>query len=511
MHCFHPFLALLDLRRGSSVRRRLSATSAILLALLTSGIVTDTTRAADNPPADLRLDAEPLDRSNRDRLTSYADVISKVTPAVVSIFTAKTVRVMNQDSQQEEMLRRFFGMPPTNPRGAEKPEVEERRMPAGVGSGFIVSPNGYILTNNHVVAGRDGEAVDEIIVRLQDGREMNATIIGHDPRTDVAVLKIDGEALPTLPLTHSAAIQVGDVVFAVGNPLGVGLTVTQGIVSAMGRSQLGILGDNALESFIQTDASINPGNSGGPLVDASGRVIGINNAILSGGGGMNIGIGFAIPIDLARTVAESFISTGEFRRGYLGVGIEQLTPDKAEAFGLESAKGALVTEVMDGSPAKAAGLQRGDVLTSVNNAAVSDPSDLQLKIAETKPGSNVVIGYIRGGKSSSVDVALGDFDKGAAGMPGLAGELVEGVKASQVDDKARAAGDFPSDLGGLLITEVSPDSPFGRQLREGMVIVEINDQPANSLADAQKLLRRGVNKLWVYLDGRFDYLALRTP
>ena len=296
-------------------------------------------------PIEIELDSTPITGTPSSSVVSYADVLEGATPAVVAVYTARVVRVAQRRSDpREEMLRRFFGLPPSSGGNYSEEDVEERRIPAGVGSGVIVSKDGYILTNNHVITNERGSEVDEILVQLADDREFPAEIVGRDPKTDLAVLKIEQNELPYITMADSDNLRVGDVVFAVGNPLGVGQTVTMGIVSATGRSGLHLLGEQAYENFIQTDASINQGNSGGALIDAAGRLVGINTAILSQSGG-NIGIGFAIPSTLARNIMVNLLDDGTIRRGFLGVSIKDLDSDIAEAFGLEDTQGALIQSV----------------------------------------------------------------------------------------------------------------------------------------------------------------------
>ena len=297
--------------------------------------------------ADFPISDTPVDRSNLGAIVSFSDVLENVNPAVVGVYPSRIVRVSDRRSNPyDELLRRYFGFPIPEDQGGV---AEERKLPQGIGSGVIISDDGYILTNFHVVTDERGAQADEILVKLTDDREFTAEVVGSDQRTDVAVLKIDAENLPSLEMADSDKLRVGDIVFAVGNPLGVGLTVTMGIVSATGRSDLHLLGREGYENFIQTDASINPGNSGGPLVDAVGRLVGINTAIISRTGG-NIGIGFAIPITLARNVLLNLIESGTVKRGFLGVNIRNLDPDMAEAFGLEDTEGALIEDAKDGPP-----------------------------------------------------------------------------------------------------------------------------------------------------------------
>ncbi|MCB1123800.1 MAG: trypsin-like peptidase domain-containing protein, partial [Verrucomicrobiae bacterium] len=306
----------------------------LVIVGLASGLLQADTRSEPRELPQVAIDGTPLDRSNSSYVTSYADMLERVTPAVVSVSTAKLLEGerfnLPPQFRDDPFLRKFFG---------ESDSPDDHPKSEGLGSGVIVSSDGYILTNNHVI-----ENMDSVSVRLVDGRELGAEIIGADAATDVAVLKVNGKDLPSLTFADSDQVRVGDIVFAVGNPLRVGQTVTQGIISATNRTSLSLINENSYENFLQTDASINPGNSGGALVDAIGRVLGINTAILSQSGG-SIGIGFAIPSNMARNVMLNLIQTGEVRRGYLGVSIDDLSPAKAEKFGLGNIKGAVISQV----------------------------------------------------------------------------------------------------------------------------------------------------------------------
>lgn len=471
------------------------------------------TNADDHFP----IDNNPIDRLPQERVVSYADVLDDVTPAVVSVYASRIVRVMRerQVDPLEEMLRRFYGVPsPRERRSGEDNENkngQERRLPYGMGSGVIISSDGYILTNRHVVTDERGENVDEIRVSLSDGKELLAKIVGSDKRTDVAVLKIDAEDLPFIKMANSDNLRVGDILFAIGNPLSVGVTVTQGIVSATGRTELRLLGlgNQSYENFIQTDASINPGNSGGALVDANGRLVGINTAIISRTGG-NIGIGFAIPTNLARSVVVKLLETGVVQRGYLGVAIEDITSDIAEAFNLASTKGALVVQVQEGLPAENAGLQRGDVIVGVNDHEIKTEYELRLKIASMQPGSEVNVSVMREGEKREFNVVLGSLDTDLAEDDNDSGsELFKGVVVRMLNDELREKYTVPEEVTGLIVSEVDIKSPYSNTIREGMVIVEINDRPVTKVDNTEELLRRGINKLWIYERGGFGYLAIR--
>ena len=464
------------------------------------------TRAQDERRAlDLPLDAKPIDRVTAPTPTSFAPSLKKATPAVVAVYTAEVVRVAESSgSLEEELFRRFFGQPlprQSDPEG----ELEERKIPQGTGSGVIVSGDGYILTNNHVVMDQRGGNADEILVRLNDGRELTAKIVGRDPKTDVAVLKVDASDLPAINIADSDNLAVGDIVFAIGNPLGVGITVTQGIVSAKNRA-IGIYGREGYESFIQTDAAINQGNSGGALVDTEGRLIGLNSAIVSGTGG-NIGIGFAIPSNLAVSVTRQLTEFGEVRRGLLGVNITDVSPDLAQAFGLESANGVLIDEVEEGSAADEAGLKRGDVILSVDGKPVRSANQLRIRVAQTPPGTELKLGLMREKKRIELTAIVGDQ---ATFLASTDNELLQGITVASLDDERRRQYRISDRVDGLVVTEVKATSPYARFLREGSVILEVNDRAVATAEQARDSLQRGVNKLYIYDRGRTGYIAIRT-
>ncbi|ARF83712.1 Do family serine endopeptidase [Burkholderia cenocepacia] len=322
--------------------------------------------------------------------TSYAEAAQKAMPAVVNVFSSKDGSLPPDPRAKDPLFRYFFG-----DRNARNQQDEPA---ANLGSGVIVSPEGYILTNQHVVDG-----ADQIEVALADGRTATAKVIGSDPETDLAVLKINMTNLPTITLGRSDQSRVGDVVLAIGNPFGVGQTVTMGIISALGRNHLGI---NTFENFIQTDAPINPGNSGGALVDVNGNLLGINTAIYSRSGG-SLGIGFAIPVSTARTVLESIITTGSVTRGWIGVEPQDVTPEIAESFGLQQKSGAIVAGVLQGGPADKAGIKPGDILVSVNGEDITDTTKLLNVVAQIKPGTPTKVHVVRKGKQFDVNVVIG--------------------------------------------------------------------------------------------------------
>lgn len=321
------------------------------------------------------------------KMTGFSSAAGKAMPSVVNIFTSHEVKVPRNPLMDDPFFRRFFG----------EPQSQTRRS-ISLGSGVIVSPEGYILTNHHVI-----EAADEIEVALSDGRKALAKVVGSDPETDLAVLKVDFHNLVPVTFGHSKDVKVGDIVLAIGNPFGVGETVTMGIVSALGRNHLGI---NTYENFIQTDAAINPGNSGGALVDAEGNLVGINTAIYSQGGG-SLGIGFAIPVSLARNVMEQIMNKGVVTRGWIGVEVQDISPELADSFRLSDARGALIAGVFRGGPAYAAGIRPGDILVELDGKSIADSSTMLNRIAELEPGKVVLMKILRGGKIMTLKVTVG--------------------------------------------------------------------------------------------------------
>lgn len=371
-----------------------------------------------------------------------------------------------------------------------------------MGSGVIVTADGYIITNNHVVDG-----ADELSVLLPDEREFKARLIGADPKTDVAVIKIEAENLPTVTLADSDKIRVGDIVFAVGNPLGVGQTVTMGIVSAKGRNKLGLLENvGGYEDFIQTDAAINMGNSGGALIDARGRLVGINSGIATTNRG-NIGIGFAVPINLARSVTASLITHGVVLRGYLGVSSETLTADLAESLGLpRETRGVIITDLSpaDG-PAAKAGLAREDIITGINGRTITSRDDLRLLIAQLAPGTKVAIQFLRDGKSQTAEATLGTLEDQFA-----TGELLPGIVAELVTPDLRRQFRIDERVEGIVVTAVNRGSPYATLFPVGTVIEQINRVPLDNLATARNALRTGRNMALVYTGGVYRYVVFEV-
>lgn len=408
----------------------------------------------------------------------FRPVVKKALPAVVSISSSKIVRERRFAPSPffEPFFWDFFGF------GDRFGEPRERRE-QGLGSGVIFRPDGYIVTNEHVIRG-----AEEIKVFLADKREFSAKVIGEDQKTDIAVLKVEAKDLPYLPLGDSSTVEVGDIVLAMGNPFGIGQTVTMGIVSATGRGGFGI---EDYEDFIQTDAAINPGNSGGALVDAAGQFIGINTAIISRSGG-NQGIGFAVPTMMAKPVIEQLIQKGKVTRGWLGVVIQPVNAATAKAFGLDQPRGALVGDVDPDGPAAKAGLQRGDVIVKLNGTPVEETRDLRNRIALTAPGTAVKLTIIRDGKPRDVEVKLGELPERQerARRSGDSWRPLDGVDVQDLTPRIAAQLGLPRDASGVVVTQVNPASPAAEAgLRRGDLIVEVNRRPVASVSAFERAIR----------------------
>ena len=340
------------------------------------------------PSLDVNLQQAPQTSYMQQGPVTYADAVVRAAPAVANLYTTKVVNKNARPLFEDPQFRHFFG----------NNEPKQKRMESSLGSAVLMSPEGYLLTNNHVVAG-----ADQIVVALKDGRETHARVIGSDPETDLAVLKIDLKNLPAITIGRSDTLRIGDIALAIGNPFGVGQTTTMGIISATGRNQLGL---NNYEDFIQTDAAINPGNSGGALVDANGNLTGINTAIFSKSGGSQ-GIGFAIPINLAMEVMKSIIEHGQVIRGWLGIEVQPLTQELAESFGLSGRPGIVVAGIFRDGPAQKAGLQLGDVILSIDGEPASDGRRSMNQVARIKPSDKITIQVMRNGKELKLTAEVG--------------------------------------------------------------------------------------------------------
>lgn len=477
----------------ASVSRRngtwLAAFGAVALggALMLASVKTDA--AATPVPIDSPAYKQAMSLSDAFRQTAVA-----VQPSVVTITSETQVAGRGQlrapGMDQEELFKRFFGdrpleeffdRGPGQPHRFHKPSAMPQPVQRGIGSGVVIDADGLILTNNHVVAD-----ADDVRVKLSDGREFQAREVMTDPKTDLAVLKIEASGLTAARLGDSERVEIGDWVLALGQPFGLEGTVTAGIISAKGRG----IGITARENFLQTDAAINPGNSGGPLVNLAGEVIGINTAISSRSGG-NDGVGFAIPVNLAKWVSDQLVSTGTVRRAFLGVGIQKVTHDLASRFGIEGNRGVLITQVQEGSPAAKADLQVGDVILQFAGKDVSSPRELQNLVERHEPGSTQEVVISREGKRQTLQVACGEQAND--------GEAVSHRSSSTpLNELGFRAGELTSEVAkrleldnsaGVVITEVQPGSEAARAgLKTGMVVAEVNRRPVKNLSDFREAI-----------------------
>jgi serine protease Do len=484
----------------------LSGTAAGTLLTAKTGILH--TDKAESPKIAIAA-SPPVPSGTVSFSSGFAPIIAKVVPAVVNIASTKVV----DNTQAAEpffndpLFRQFFG-----DQFSQQPDIPKHQRERGLGSGVVISSDGYILTNNHVVDG-----ADDVTVSLSDKREFPAKIIGTDPRTDIAVLKVDAKNLPTLTLGDSSKVQVGNFVLAVGDPFGLSQTVTAGIISATGRGDLGI---EDYEDFIQTDASINPGNSGGALVDVNGDLIGINTAILTGdGGGGNEGVGFAIPINLAHTVMDQIMKNGRVVRGYLGAWIQPVTPQIAEAFGLKETSGALLGDVDPDGPAGKSGLQRGDIVLEMNGKRITETHDFRLEIAMTAPNTPVDLKVFRKGEVKDYVVKLGElpnkFDTQGSGSASSSDSALQGLSVETLTpDIAKQIG-LPANTYGVVVDSVEPGSVAAEAgLRRGDVIQEVNRKKVDNMSDFKQiigmsnhqsvllLVNREGNTMYVVLDSK---------
>ena len=404
---------------------------------------------------------------------AMAEVAEAVKPTIVNISTTRTVKIQAGQNPflEDPFFRRFFG---------DQSKMPKERKTASLGSGVIVSSDGYILTSSHVVQG-----ADDINVTLSDKREFKGKIIGYDAMTDLGVIKIDADNLPTIKWGNSDKLRVGETVLAFGSPYGLSQTVTSGIVSAVGRANVGIAD---YEDFIQTDAAINPGNSGGALVNVKGELIGINTAIFSTSGGYQ-GIGFAIPTSMAKAVMDSLITKGKVIRGWLGVTIQPLTRELAKQFNLKEEKGALVGDVTEGGPAEKAGLQRGDVITEYEGKKVDEPYQLRNMVANTAPGQEVEIKIIRGSKTETKKVTVGEIPvQMQKPSKGEFNNLLKGVTVQNLTPDVYSQLNLPKRLKGVVVSEVAEDSPATMVLIQGDVIQEINRQKIANVTEYEKVV-----------------------
>jgi serine protease Do len=485
--------------------RRSTAILTLVAAAIGGGLVAAFAVATHtNAPVSVLARADTNTQRVSQLSNSFADIIEKASPAVVRINMTRVIKASEQQGNNpflsDPFFRQFFG-PNMRPRD----QREE-----GLVSGVIVSPSGYILTNNHVV-----EKATSLKVELSDGREFTAKTVGTDPQTDLAVVKISANDLPTLPFGNSAGARVGDLCFAIGNPFGQDHTVTMGIVSAKGRHLAEAGANTRLQDFIQTDAAINPGNSGGALINARGELIGINTMILTGGNsfggeGGNVGIGFAVPSNMAKNVMDQIESHGKVSRGYMGVTLQTVTPELAPQFGLKEAKGAIVGDITPGAPGAKAGLKSGDVITAIDGKKVDGSDDLTMDVVSHSPGSTVTLDVIRNNQPMKVTVTLGtrptgidwgngnkggngnndQEDNGNSGNASARGISVETL----TPDLAQQVG-VPQSTKGVVVDSVDPDSPAADAgLGRGVVVTAVDRHPVTNAEEFKRLMSQAQGK-----------------
>jgi serine protease Do len=452
-------------------------------------------KSASNPPATLKL-AEVNEGASK---TTFAPIVKAVLPSVVNISSSKVVKGQESGQMQmDPMFRQFFG-------GDGDERMPRDRKEKALGSGVIVSPEGYVLTNNHVVDG-----ATDVRVTLSDKREFQARIVGTDPKTDVAVLKIDAGNLAPLTIGDSSKVEVGDVAIAIGDPFGVGQTVTKGIISAKGRGGLGI---EDYEDFLQTDAPINPGNSGGALVNDRGELIGINTAIISHGSGGSQGIGFAVPANLARQVMDQILKNGKVVRAYLGILPQDITPGMAKAFGAKDANGVVVGDVSPNSPAQESGVQRGDILLEVNGKPVNDSNQLRMGISMMPPGTTVKLKLTRNGSEKDLNVKLAEMPAETTKLNSQeegGNNALDGVEVTNLNAQVAQQLNLAPNTTGVVVADVDPSSKMADSgLRRGDVIQEVNHQSVKTVSEFQSALRKaGADPLLlVNRGGRTLYIA----
>jgi serine protease Do len=482
--------------------RRSTAVLTLLAASIGGGLIAAFAVATkEHTPVYVTARADSSNTRLNQLSDSFADVVEKASPAVVNIQSTRVIPASAQQGEnpfaQDPFFRQFFG---GNGRQQQRRPERER----GLGSGVIINPAGYILTNNHVV-----EKATTVKVTLLDKREFTAKVVGTDPQTDVAVVKIDAGSLPALPLGNSDGTRVGDLCLAIGNPFGYDHTVTMGIVSAKGRSlERGL----HIQNFIQTDAAINPGNSGGALINARGELIGMNTAIISGGGfggeAGNIGIGFAVPVNLAKNVMDQIIKTGKVTRGYLGVSLQPLSPDLAPKFGLKDTHGALVSTVNQDGPGAKAGLQSGDVITGINGSKIQDSDELTMAVTQHAPGETVTLDVMRNGQPTQIKVPLGQRptsleevakkggnDDNGDDQGNGNGASARGISVEPLTPEIANQVQIPPTTKGVVVNDVdqsgvAADAGIG----QGDVITGVDRKPISSVQEFKRLMNEAQNK-----------------
>lgn len=490
------------MRMERILRSPRSALVSILVAIGAGGVVgslaTGRVRQPRLFPTSLSAATTPSVEPSFDK--GFAPIAETALAAVVNISSAKIVRTPDVTP----FFWDFFG----DQFSRDFRQSRERRE-RSLGSGVIVRPNGYLLTNNHVVSG-----ATEIKVSLADKREFTARVVGTDPKTDIAVLKLDGVNFPVLAFGDSSKVRVGEFALAVGDPFGVGNTVTLGIVSAVGRGNLGI---EDYEDFIQTDAAINPGNSGGALIDVHGKLIGINTAIVSGGSGGNQGVGFAVPVNMARQVMERILRDGRVVRGWLGVSIQPVTPAVARNFGLNQPQGALVGDVTAGSPADKSGIQRGDIILAMDNEPIAETRTLSFGVAMKTPGTTVMLKVFRERREMSIAVKLGEQSAApaeASGSDAIGSRATRGLSVEELTPQTRRRFNLPARSAGVVVADVETGSAAAEAgLRRGDIIQEVNRKATTNVPQFEEAVRRGGNEpvmLLINRGGSTQFVVLES-
>ena len=427
---------------------------------------------------------------------AMAEIAEAVKPAIVNISTTRTIKIQGRDQFFDDpFFKRFFG---------DQFKMPKERKTAGLGSGVIVSPDGYILTNYHVI-----KDADEIKVLLSDKRDFKGTVVGTDPKTEIAVIKIEAINLPTIAWGDSNKLKVGEIVLAIGNPYGLNQTVTMGIVSAVGRANVGIA---EYEDFIQTDAAINPGNSGGAMVNVKGELVGINTAIFSTSGGYQ-GIGLAIPSDMAKDVMDSLIAKGKVVRGWLGVSVQSITPELAKQFNLKEEKGALVGDVVEESPAEKAGIQRGDIITAYEGKKIDEPYQLRNMVANTSPSKEVELTIVRENTTKTIKVTISEQPAEVQKLSkGEYENLLRGVTIQNLTPEIYKQLNLPKKLKGVVVSEIDEESPAAMVLTQGDIIQEINRKKITSTRDYENIVAKIKPEedilLLVFRNGSSIYITL---
>jgi len=455
-------------------------------------------KSASNPPATLKM----ADSNEGPTKNSYAPILKSVLPSVVNISSSKVVKakdMMPEGMEMDPFFRQFFGQ------GEGHFNAPKDRREKALGSGVVVSPEGYVLTNNHVVDG-----ATDVRVTLADKREVVAKVVGTDPKTDIAVLKIEANNLKPITIGDSSKVEVGDTALAIGDPFGVGQTVTKGIISATGRGNLGI---EAYEDFLQTDAPINPGNSGGALINDRGELVGINTAIISHGSGGSQGIGFAVPVNLAHQVMDQILKNGKVVRAYMGILPQDMTADMAKAFGQKEARGVVVGDVSTSSPAQEGGVQRGDIILEVNGKPVETSNQLRNSISMMTPGTTINLKLLRDGNEKTLSFKLREMPTETAKLESDgegSTKALEGVEVSNLTPEAAQELGLPASAKGVVVAGIDPASKIAESgLQKGDLIQEVNHQPVKNVSEFQSAVKKGGSDplLLVNRQGRTLFIA----